>query len=123
MRNSLILNLMLWMPEKIHIDAINVVSNINKIEIPSTPNWKLIVSFIQFFSSTNWNSDIEVSKEYQRKRDSKKFVSEEKIATYFEFFSTFFCDPLVMKIKRAPVSGINIIAERMGKFINTKLNK
>ena len=49
--------------------------------------------------------------------ERKKFVREEKIATYFEFFSTFFCGPLVMKIKKAPVKGINIIAERIGKFI------
>ena len=49
--------------------------------------------------------------------DRKKFVSDEKIATYFEFFSTVCFDPLVMKIKRAPVRGINIIAERIGKFI------
>ena len=37
-RNSLILNLILLIPEKIHIGVINVVSKINKIEIPSTPN-------------------------------------------------------------------------------------
>jgi len=49
--------------------------------------------------------------------ESKKFVKEEKIATYFEFFSTFFCTPFVAKIKKAPIRGINIIAERIGKFI------
>ena len=43
----------LLMPEKIHMGAINVVSNINKIEIPSIPSWKLIKPSIQFFSSTN----------------------------------------------------------------------
>ena len=57
------------------------------------------------------------SKTYQRKSESKKFAIEEKIATYFEFFSTFFYDPLVIKIKKAPIRGINIIAERIGKFI------
>jgi hypothetical protein len=97
--------------------AISVVSKINKIEIPSMPNLKLIKPSIQYFSSTNWKFDVERSKEYQRKRPSKKFVSEEKIATYFEFFSTFFCGPLIIKIKMAPIKGINIIAERIGKFI------
>ena len=105
------------MPEKIHMGAINVVSNINKIEIPSIPSWKLIKPSIQFFSSTNWKSEVEVSKEYQRKMERKKFVREEKIATYFEFFSTLFCEPLLINTKRAPIRGINIIAERIGKFI------
>jgi len=61
--------------------------------------------------------DIELSKEYQRKIDSKKFAKEENIATYFEFFSTVFGVPLVINIKKAPINGINIIAERIGKFI------
>jgi len=105
------------MPEKIHMGAINVVSNINKIEIPSIPSWKLIKPSIQFFSSTNWKSEVEVSKEYQRKMERTKFARVEKIATYFEFFSTVFCFPLVIKINKAPISGINMIAERIGKFI------
>jgi len=49
--------------------------------------------------------------------ERKKFVKEEKIATYFEFFTTAFGSPLVTKINKAPISGINIIAERIGKFI------
>ena len=49
--------------------------------------------------------------------ERKKFAKEEKIATYFEFLSTIFCSPLVIKINRAPISGINIIAESIGKFI------
>ena len=117
MRNSFILNLMLWMPEKIHIGAINVVSSINKIEIPSTPSLKLKKPSIQFFSSMNWNSDVVTSKENQRNKESKKFVSEEKIATYFEFFSTVFWLPLVIKIKNEPIKGIKIIADKIGKFI------
>ena len=56
-------------------------------------------------------------KKKRQKSDKKKLAKEVKIATYFEFFSTFFCDPLVIKIKRAPIRGINIIAERIGKFI------
>ena len=100
-----------------HIGVINVVNNINKIEIPSIPNWKVMNPSIQFFCSTNWNADIELSKENQRKIERKKFVVEEKIATYFEFFSTFFWDPLVIKIKRAPIRGIKIIADNIGKFI------
>ena len=72
---------MLWMPEKIHIGVINVVRSINKIDIPSIPSWKLKKPEIQFFFSTNWKSGIVESKEYQRKRDRKKFTTEEKIAT------------------------------------------
>ena len=53
MRNSLILYLILRIPEKIHTGVINVVNNINKIEIPSIPNLKLINPSIHFFSSTN----------------------------------------------------------------------
>ncbi len=111
------------MPEKIQMGAINVVSNINKIDIPSMPNWKLTKPFNQFFSSTNWKSDVVASKENQRKRESKKFAKEEKIATYLEFFSTFFWVPLVTKINKAPISGINIIADRIGNSFSIKLNK
>ena len=97
--------------------AINVVSNMNNIEIPSIPKWKLINPRIHSLFSTNWNSDVEASNEYQRKIERKKFAREEKIATYFEFFTTVFCSPLVIEINKAPISGINIIAERIGKFI------
>jgi len=58
-----------------------------------------------------------VSKEYQRKSERKKFTKDEKIATYFEFFSTFLEFPLVTKINKAPMRGMKIIAERIGKFI------
>ena len=108
---------MLLMLEKTHIGVINVVKIINKIEIPSIPNWKLMTPSIQFFSSINWKSDIDESKEYQRYNERKKFIREVKIATYLEFFSTFFKLPWVIKIKKAPVNGIKIIAERIGKFI------
>tara|TARA_B100001559_G_C16141516_1_gene457661 strand:+ start:183 stop:383 length:201 start_codon:yes stop_codon:yes gene_type:complete len=65
----------------------------------------------------NWKVDIVLSKEYQRKSESKKLTKEEKIAIYFEFFSVFFCFPCTAKIKIAPISGIKIIAESIGKFI------
>ena len=65
----------------------------------------------------NWKVDIVLSKEYQRKSESKKFAKEQKIATYFEFFSTFFWVPLVTRMNKAPINGIKIIAERIGKFI------
>ena len=94
-----------------------MVSKINKIEIPSTPNWKLIKPFIQFLSSINWKLDIVVSNEYQRKSERRKFTKEEKIATYFEFFSISLELPFVTKINRAPIRGIKIIADRIGKFI------
>ena len=105
------------MPEKIHMGAINVVSKINKIEIPSTPRWKLIKPSIQLISSTNWNSGVETSKMYQRNNERKKFTREEKIATYFEFFITIFLSPFITKINKAPMSGINMIAESIGKVI------
>ena len=108
---------MLLIPEKIHMGAINVVSNMNNIEIPSIPKWKIMNPLIQSFFSTNWNSDVEESKENQRKIESKKFAREEKIATYFKLFTTIFCSPLVIEINKAPISGINMIAERIGKFI------
>ena len=97
--------------------VIKVVSKINKIEIPSTPNLKLIKFPIQFFSSINWKLDVELSKENQRKSDKKKFTIDENIATYFEFLSTLFWEPFVIKINNDPISGIKIIAERIGKFI------
>ena len=97
--------------------VIKVVSKINKIDIPSTPNLKLIKLPIQFFSSTNWKSDVEESKESHRKSDKKKFAIEENIATYFEFLSTLFCEPFVIKINKEPISGIKTIVDRIGKFI------
>ena len=56
-------------------------------------------------------------KNTKEKGKVKKFAREEKIATYFEFFSTSFWTPLVNKIKTAPIRGINIIADKIGKFI------
>ena len=56
-------------------------------------------------------------KEDDRSYFLKKLTREEKIATYFEFFSEFFCFPCTAKIKKAPISGIKIIAESIGKFI------
>ena len=58
-----------------------------------------------------------LSNEYQRNNERKKLAIDVKIATYLEFFSTFFSGPLVIKIKKAPISGINIIAESIEKFI------
>ena len=87
------------------------------IEIKKWNEGLLIKSFIHFFCSTNWNSDTVLSKLIHKNMDSKKLVIEVKIATYLEFFSTFFCVPFVIKIKRAPIKGINIIADRIGKFI------
>ena len=89
----------------------------NNIEIQSTPNLKLIKPSIQFFSSTNWNSDVVLSKENKSSIERKKFAREVKIAIYFEFFSTFFWLPVVIKMNIAPINGINIINERIGKFI------
>jgi hypothetical protein len=65
----------------------------------------------------NWKSGIELLKEYQRKSERRKLASEEKIATYLEFCSTFVWEPLVIKIKKAPIKGINIIEVKIGKSI------
>ena len=97
--------------------VINAVRTTNKIEIPSIPNLKLKKSFTHIFSSTNWNSDIDLSNEYQRNKVNRKFADDEKIATYLEFFSILVWEPLVININSAPIKGINIIAERIGKFI------
>ena len=105
------------MAEKIHIGTINVVSNTKKIEIPSIPSLKFIDPFIHDFSSMNWKSGIVLLKEYQRKSERKKLANEEKIATRLEFCSTFIWEPLVIKIKKAPIKGINIIEDKIGKFI------
>ena len=67
--------------------------------------------------SINWKLNVEVSKEYQRKSERRKLDIEEKIATYSEFFTIFFSLPWVIKMNKAPINGINIIAERIGKFI------
>ena len=94
-----------------------VVRMINNTQIKSKPNLKLIKPFIQFFSSINWKLDVVVSKEYQRKSERKKLDIEDKIATYLEFFTMLFSLPWVIKINKAPINGINTIAERIGKFI------
>ena len=100
-----------------HIGVINAVKTINKIDIPSTPIWKFIKFLIHTLFSINWNSDIVGSNKYQSKIAKKKLIKEEKIAMYLEFFSIFSFEPFVKKIKKAPMNGIKIIAERIGKFI------
>ena len=116
-KKSLNFTFIVLLTDIIHMGVIKVVSKINKTEIPSIPNLKLIKLPIHFFSSTNWKSDVVASKEYQRKSDKKKFTIEENIATYFEFFSMLFWDPFVIKMNNEPISGMKIIAERIGKFI------
>ena len=58
-----------------------------------------------------------VSKEYQRKMERKKFANDVKIATYFKLFIPTLFSSLVNKMNNAPISGIKMIAERIGKFI------
>jgi len=53
MRNSLILNFILLIPDKTHIGVIKAVSKTKNIEIPSMPNLKSTKPLIHFFSSTN----------------------------------------------------------------------
>ena len=59
----------------IQIGVIKVVKTIKSIEIPSIPNLNLIKSFIQDFSSTNWNSEVFASKEYHKNNESKKVAT------------------------------------------------
>ena len=54
------------------INVIKVVRTIKRMDIPSTPNLNFIKSFIQFFSSTNWNSAEFKSKECQRNKERIK---------------------------------------------------
>ena len=63
-----------------HIGIIKVVSKINKMEIPSIPNLKVIKLLIQFFSSTNWKSEVVGSNKNQRKIERKRFAIDENIA-------------------------------------------
>ena len=105
------------MPEKTHSGVIKVVNKINSIEMPSIPSLKSIKSLSHFFSSRNWKLDVDVSNEYHKNKDSKKFVKEVNIATYFELFSTTLGLPLITKINSAPINGINIIVDKIGKFI------
>ena len=71
-KNSLTLILTLFTQEIMQIGVIKVVKTINKIDIPSTPNLNLIKLFIQDFSSTNWNSEEFISKEYHKNNERKK---------------------------------------------------
>ena len=116
-KNSLILKRILLIPEKIHIGVMKVVSKIKSIEIPSTPNLNLNKPLIQFLSSRNWKSEVELSKEYHKKIDKKKFTSDTKIAKYFEFCSAISFDPLVKRMKILPISGRKVMDDKIGKFI------
>jgi len=60
---------------------------------------------------------VDGSNEYHKKIDNKKLAMDVKIATYLEFFSTTFWFPLIIKIKKDPIKGTKMIAERIGKFI------
>ena len=71
-KNSFTLTLTLFTQEIIQIGVIKVVKTINSIDMPSTPNLNFMKLLIQDFSSTNWNSEVLMSKEYHRNNDSKK---------------------------------------------------
>ena len=71
-KNSFTRVFILLIQETIHIGVMKVVKTINNIDIPSIPNLNFIKLFIQDFSSTNWNSEVLTSKEYQRNNDNKK---------------------------------------------------
>jgi len=57
------------------------------------------------------------SNKYHRKIEREKLANEVKIATSLEFFSILFSLPVVSSMKIAPINGINIIEERIGKYI------
>ena len=73
------------MPEKIHIGAINVVSSINKIEIPSMPNWKLIKPFIQFFFQQTENLMSNYQKNTRDKERGKNLQEKKKLPHILSF--------------------------------------
>ena len=105
------------MQDIIAIGVMNAVSKINSIEIPSIPNLNFIKPLIQKNSSTNWKSEVVLSKEYHKKTARKKFTALVNTETYigplfFSFFSS-----RVRKIKKAPINGINVKDDNIGKFI------
>ena len=114
-KNSLTLILTLLIQEIIQIGVMKVVKTINRIDIPSTPNLNFIKLFIQDFSSTNWNSDVFISKEYHKNNERKNVAillnKEIEIELKFVVLS------LDIKMKKELIKGKKIKVDNIGKFI------
>ena len=114
-KNSLTLTLTLLIQEMIQIGVIKVVKTIKSIDIPSTPNLNFIKLLIQDFSSTNWNSEVFISKEYHKNNERKKVATllnkEIDIELIFVVLS------LDNKIKKELIKGKKIKVDNIGKFI------
>ena len=114
-KNSLTLILTLFTHEIIQIGVINVVKTIKRIDIPSTPNLNLIKLLIQDFSSTNWNSELFISKEYHKNNERKKVAT--LLNSEIEIELTFVVLSLDNKMKKELTKGKKIKVDNIGKFI------
>ena len=74
----------------------------------------------QTTSSTNWNSAVPRSKSYQSQSDSTKAKSETKSAALRDCLATSSgSSPRTsMKIRKAPISGVKVMAESQGRCSN-----
>ena len=114
-KNSLTRVLTLLMQDIIHIGVMKVVKTINSIEIPSTPNLNFIKLLIQDFSSTNWNSELFISKEYHKNNERKKVAT--LLNSEIEIELTFVVLSLDNKMKKELTKGKKIKVDNIGKFI------
>ena len=114
-KNSLTLTLTLLIQEMIQIGVMKVVKTIKSIDIPSTPNLNFIWLFIQDFSSTNWNSEVFISKECHKNNERKKVAT--LLNKEIEIELTFVDLSLDNKIKRELIKGKKIKVDNIGKFI------
>ena len=114
-KNSLTRVLTLLMQDIIHMGVMKVVKTINSIEIPSTPNLNFIKLLIQDFSSTNWNSEVFISKEYHKNNERKKVAT--LLNKEIEIELTFVVLSLDNKMKKELIKGKKIKVDNIGKFI------
>ena len=105
------------MTDKIQSGVMKVVNSTNNIEIPSMPSLKLKYPIIHCLFSTNWKSDVELSKENHKKIERKKFAKDVKIATYFALLIDLSEEFFINSTNIDPMRGIKIIADNIGKFI------
>mgnify|MGYP005716791529 CR=1 FL=1 len=114
-KNSFTLTLTLLTQEIIQIGVIKVVKTINNIDMPSTPSLNFIKLFIQDFSSTNWNSEVLISKEYHKNNERKKVAT--LLNKEIEIELTFVVLSLDKKMKKELTKGKKIKVDNIGKFI------
>ena len=116
-KNSFNLTFTEFIQETTQIGAINAVSTMNKIEIPSIPNLNFMYPLIQFFSSTNWKPWKILSNDHHKNMQSSKFTNVVRMEIYIAPRSFF---ELEKKIKNEPSNGKKIIKDNIGKFIISK---